>query len=32
MNQLKILEKNFTPPSIPLLFIKFYRWIKSLLN
>lgn len=32
MKKIKILEKNFTPPSIPLLFIKFYRWIKSLLN
>ncbi len=29
IEKIKILEKNFTPPGIPLLFIKFYRYLKN---
>ena len=32
MEKIKVLEKNFTPPNIPLIFIRFYRILKNLLN
>lgn len=32
MEKIKVLEKNFTPPNIPLIFIKFYRIIKKFIK
>ena len=32
MEKIKVLEKNFTPPNIPLIFIRFYRIIKKFIK